>query len=148
MVPAAIVALPALPTTASGKLDRRALPAPGAAEPTAGPAVAPRTFLERDVAAIWSELLAAAAPSVTDDFFAAGGHSILIMRLATRLRERLGAEVPLRMLFDAPTIEGIATTVCTVLASELEHAEREQRLAEIEAMDPAQVERELAQGAR
>jgi aryl carrier-like protein len=133
--------MPALPTTASGKLDRRALPAPEAPGPAAaGPRIAPRSALERDLAAIWSELLGAAAPGVTDDFFAAGGHSLLMMRLATRLRERLGAEVPLRVLFDAPTIEGISTAVCAALAGELERADREERLAEIEAMGPAQVE--------
>jgi amino acid adenylation domain-containing protein len=144
MVPAAVVALPALPMTASGKLDRNALPVPDAPAPTAGPVLAPRSPLERDVAAIWAELLGSAAPGVTADLFAAGGHSLVMMRFATRLRERLGVEVPLRMLFDAPTIEGITTAICSALASGLDHAAREAELAQIEAMDAAEIDRQLA----
>jgi amino acid adenylation domain-containing protein len=148
MVPSAVVALPALPTTASGKLDRGALPAPEATHAALaaapGEVIAPRTALERDVAAIWCELLDVAAAGVTDEFFAVGGHSLLMMRLATRLRDRLGVDVPLRMLFDAPTIEGIATSLCTALASTLDPEEREDRLAAIEAMDAAEVAQRLA----
>jgi amino acid adenylation domain-containing protein len=116
MVPAAFVLLPELPVTAHGKLDRSRLPPPtGVTEPeeTAGP---PRTPTEELVAGIWCEVLGLPRVSRSADFFALGGHSLLVTQVATRLRESLGVEVPVRELFEAPILAELAAEVDASLA--------------------------------
>jgi len=108
MVPSAFVALDALPRTPSGKVDRRALPAP---RWETAPYAAPRTPTEEILAAIWSELLGVERVGARDDFFALGGHSLLATRLVSRVRERFGKEVPVRRLFETPTVAGFAPAV-------------------------------------
>jgi amino acid adenylation domain-containing protein len=109
MVPAAFVLLGALPLSPNGKVDRRALPAPASPERAQGSAyVAPRTPLEARLAAIWSRLLGVEPVGVRDDFFALGGHSLLAAQSLFELREECGLAVPLRSLFLAPTIAGLA----------------------------------------
>jgi amino acid adenylation domain-containing protein len=101
MVPAAFVPLPALPLTPNGKLDRRALPRPEAASAADRDGrVPPRTPTERLVAGLWSDLLGVAEPGADDDFFELGGHSLLATRLASRLREALAVEIPVRTIFE------------------------------------------------
>ncbi|HEV7514960.1 MAG TPA: amino acid adenylation domain-containing protein, partial [Thermoanaerobaculia bacterium] len=102
MIPAAFVTLPALPLTASGKLDRRALPAPEWQGEEDG-YVAPRDPLESLVAGIWADLLGVPRVGAQDGFFALGGHSLLATRAISRLNEALGVELPLRTLFEHPT---------------------------------------------
>ncbi|MEW5354805.1 amino acid adenylation domain-containing protein [Streptomyces sp. 16-176A] len=109
LVPARYVVLPELPRTASGKVDRKALPDPaGARQAPAEDRVAPRTALERAVAAVWCELLDLDEVGVHDDFFALGGNSLLATRLAFRLRQVLAAEVPLAQVFAAGTVARLA----------------------------------------
>jgi amino acid adenylation domain-containing protein len=110
MVPAAFVTLPALPLTANGKVDRKALPAPEAASP-APPRqrVAPRTGLERFLAELWRKAPGAAGEiGIDDDFFELGGNSITGAILINRLQEALGEIVHVVVIFDAPTIERMA----------------------------------------
>ncbi|MFE1408604.1 amino acid adenylation domain-containing protein, partial [Streptomyces sp. NPDC058770] len=109
MVPSAFVTLAALPTTSSGKLDRRALPTPEWAETAAY--VAPRTATEESLAALWSEVLGVERVGVDDDFFALGGHSLLATRVVSRVRERLGVPLAVRDLFDTPRLADLAATV-------------------------------------
>jgi amino acid adenylation domain-containing protein len=109
MVPSVIVALPALPRTPNGKLDRSALPAPNSsAAKSKDNFVAPRTPLEKNLAAIWEELLGVERVSVTDNFFDLGGHSLLGLRLVNQLREMLGEHIAFTIIFEAPTLAQMA----------------------------------------
>jgi amino acid adenylation domain-containing protein len=110
MVPAAFVVLPRLPLLPNGKLDRRALPAPEeiGGEPAEG-FVAPASPLEEILAGLWAEVLGRERVSATAGFFTElGGHSLLATQVVSRLRERLGIDLPLRSLFDAPTVRAWA----------------------------------------
>ena len=112
MVPAAFVWLAALPLTPNGKVDRRALPAPETTQSDAGTLyIAPRTVVERQVAAIWEELLRVARVSVDDDFFALGGHSLLLAQLAAQLGLTFQREISLRTLFQSPTLAAMSAAI-------------------------------------
>ena len=114
MVPRHVVLLPRLPTTPTGKLDRRALPEPaplaaGAAEePMVG---APRDLLELRLLRIWEEVLGRERAGVKEDFFELGGHSLLAVRLMARIRRELGCDLPLAVLFQHGTVERLAAVL-------------------------------------
>jgi len=106
------VLLDALPLTANGKLDRAALPAPDAATGAHGQShVAPRTETESQLATIWAEVLKREGIGVTDNFLALGGHSLLAIRVLGRISKTFGVRLPLRTLFEAPTIEALASAI-------------------------------------
>ncbi|MFB8167183.1 amino acid adenylation domain-containing protein [Kitasatospora purpeofusca] len=109
MVPSAVVLLDRLPLTANGKLDRRALPAPDA--PAAGAGRPPRNPREQQLCELFAEVLGVPAVGVEDDFFALGGHSLLVVRLAGRIRAVLGLEVGIGTLFQAPTVAALDTAL-------------------------------------
>ncbi|SEN18920.1 non-ribosomal peptide synthase domain TIGR01720/amino acid adenylation domain-containing protein [Stigmatella aurantiaca] len=109
MVPAVIVPLEVLPLTPNGKLARELLPAPEPMSPEDATAfVAPRTPTEELVAEIWASVLGVARVGATDNFFELGGHSLLATQAVSRLREVFPAKVPLRELFERPTVAGLA----------------------------------------
>ncbi|HEX6908775.1 MAG TPA: amino acid adenylation domain-containing protein, partial [Longimicrobium sp.] len=110
MVPDALVVLDAFPLTPSGKVARRALPAPDAPAENAAH-VAPRTPSEELLAGIFADVLNVGKVGARDDFFALGGHSLLATRVVSRVREAFGVELPLRDLFDASTVEALAARI-------------------------------------
>jgi len=111
MVPAAFVRVNAWPLTPNGKADLQALPSPQRDDHVALPVVLPDSPLEARLLSIWQSLLRIDRISVEDDFFDIGGHSLLATRLHNRVRAELEIEVPLRALFQAPTIRQFATYV-------------------------------------
>nr|WP_275899245.1 non-ribosomal peptide synthetase [Pyxidicoccus caerfyrddinensis] len=111
MVPSAFVSLEALPLTPNGKVDRKALPAPEAPSSPEDAYVAPRTPTEELLASLWAALLRVEKVSVEDDFFALGGHSLLATQVISRIRSTFGVELPLRALFEAPTLAGLAARI-------------------------------------
>ncbi|HEX4457689.1 MAG TPA: amino acid adenylation domain-containing protein, partial [Polyangia bacterium] len=116
MVPASFVALDALPLTPNGKVDRRALPAPDSAASVAA-FVAPRSPVEAAVARVFAAVLALPQVGATDDFFALGGHSLLATKLVNRLREAFSVDFPLRLLFEQPSVAGIAAQIVALQSS-------------------------------
>jgi hypothetical protein len=124
MVPGAFVFLDVLPLTPSGKVHRRALPDPEAASRHAGTEYRePETDAERAVAAIFAEVLGVPRVGADDDFFHLGGHSLLLPRVLHRVREAFQVEVPLKALYDDPTVEGLALAVEDLVLAEIEALE-------------------------
>ncbi|HSS48749.1 MAG TPA: amino acid adenylation domain-containing protein, partial [Thermoanaerobaculia bacterium] len=112
MLPSAFVLLPALPLTVTGKLDRLALPVPGMDRSlSSAPFVAPRTPTEEVLAMIWAELLRVDRVGIHDNFFELGGHSLLATQIVSRVRNVLQAELPVRTVFERPTLSGLAHAV-------------------------------------
>ncbi|APR75501.1 Malonyl CoA-acyl carrier protein transacylase [Minicystis rosea] len=116
MVPSAYVRLDALPLNENGKVDRRALPAPGSAS-IEGAYVAPRNAVEEMIAGIWADVLGLPRAGVTDGFFDLGGHSLLATQIIARIAAAFAVELPLQTIFETPTVAGLAERVGAALAS-------------------------------
>ena len=117
MIPDAYVELEKFPLTTNGKVDKRALPEPQISAYSLGDYVPPSTVIERELAELWAKLLGheKTQMSATANFFALGGHSLIATRLFSDIRQTFGIELPLRTLFEAPTISGLAERIadCT-----------------------------------
>ncbi|WP_204014810.1 non-ribosomal peptide synthetase, partial [Virgisporangium aurantiacum] len=115
MVPSAVAVVDTLPVTARGKVDRRSLPDPrNLSDDAAGP-VRDLTPTQEVLATVWADLLGV-EPGVDSDFFGCGGHSLLAVRLVMRVGEVFGIELPVAVVFDGPTLGGLAAAVDAVLA--------------------------------
>ncbi|WP_394836402.1 amino acid adenylation domain-containing protein [Pendulispora rubella] len=112
MVPVRFVFLPELPLTPNGKVDRQALPSPDVAAEGATAAIElPRTPTEDVLAGIWGEVLGRERVGIDESFFELGGHSLLATRVVSRVRHAFGVELPLRSLFDHPTVAELARDI-------------------------------------
>ena len=146
MVPTAFVWLPALPLTPNGKVDHRALPVPVVTTVAGGARfVAPRTAVEEVVASIWTELLRVAQVGVEADFFELGGHSLLATQILSRVNQTFQAEVPLRRLFEAPTVAGLAQAIVAAEATPGQAERIAQIVRRIARMSPEERQRTLQQ---
>jgi amino acid adenylation domain-containing protein len=129
MVPAAFVAMEALPLSSNGKLDRKALPAPTADDQRSAQSyVAPRTPLEQLLTQIWEQTLGVDRVGIHDNFFSLGGHSLLAVNALLRIRNELRVEAPLRYLFESPTPESLGQrlSLLTVQAAVVDEEENEE----------------------
>lgn len=133
MLPSVWTTVEEIPLTANGKVDRAKLPTPEwTTTSTARPYVAPRNAYEESLAAIWATVLAVKQVGIHDSFFDIGGHSLLAIQLISHIRATFQMEIPLRTLFDAPTVAAMASTL---MQKELELADQEtlaQLLSELE----------------
>jgi amino acid adenylation domain-containing protein len=135
MTPSLFITLDELPMTPGGKIDRRALDLMEIA-PQADMEryVAPRNSIEEEIAGIWGAVLGLQRVGVTDNFFELGGHSLLATQVIARVRDAFSTELPLRALFEAPTVEGMALLITERQAEAVDSATLERLLAEIEAL--------------
>ena len=141
MIPSLFVRLDALPLTNSGKVDRRALPAPDPEQEDREEYVAPRSVVEEMLASIWSEVLGGVRVGVNNNFFELGGHSLLATQVMSRVREAFGIEIALRSLFEQPTVEELAETIGEGLragVAALPRVERVQREGDVMPLSFAQ----------
>jgi acyl carrier protein len=151
MVPSAFVVLDALPLTENGKVDRRVLPSPEGVESTFNETcAAPRNRTEEALLEIWSQVLGRQSVGIHDNFFQLGGHSLLATQLVSRIGSGLGIELPVRAIFEAPTIAALAevadrvppksATVSPAIRPEMDGAQAEALLARVEQLSDAEVE--------
>jgi amino acid adenylation domain-containing protein len=144
MVPAALVSLKALPLTANGKVDTRALPAPEqAAAGRTRPFVAPRNDVEETLAAIWKEVLGVDLVGADDDFFDLGGHSLLATQVAVRVQTAFQVPIPLRTIFQCPTLASLAEAIVRHRDEALD-ADTRELLAQMQHLSENELQRLLA----
>jgi aryl carrier-like protein len=135
MVPAAWVAMDALPLNPNGKVDRLRLPAPGERERAAAAEAAPRTAMEQAIARVWQEVLGMEHVGVDENFFEIGGHSLLLARLQERLNEELGSNLTFVDLFQFSTVAALAEHLAPRAKDENETAGDESPREEAAASD-------------
>ena len=141
MVPSAFVFLKSMPLTPNGKVDRNALPAPDETRPgLQNDFVAPRSLVEKELACIWASFLKVSAVGVHDNFFDLGGHSLLATQVVSRMRKEFHQEIPLRSLFELPTVAQLAEKI-----EEANSNEAERFLNEIEALSEEDARQLLGQ---
>jgi amino acid adenylation domain-containing protein len=136
IVPSAFVTISDLPRTLSGKVDRKALPTPNQAGNLDVSYVAPRTPFEEMLVDIWSEVLGIKGIGVEHNFFELGGHSLLVFQITSRVRDAFGVELPLRSLFEGPTIALQSLAIMQAQLEQEDDAEIAQLIAEIGMLAP------------
>jgi amino acid adenylation domain-containing protein len=146
MVPSVFAFLDSLPLTPAGKVDRRTLPEPGTARPRLDTAyVPPRTLLEEKVAKIWAKVLSLDRVGVHDNYFELGGDSLLATQVISRLREAFHIELPLRALFENPTVASLAVQITQTQAKKAGREDLARMLADVEACSDKEAQRLLEQ---
>jgi len=144
MVPSAFVLLQEFPLTANGKVDRRALPAPDPSRPELEQTyVAPRDQVEKVLAEMWAELLTLEKVGILDNFFDLGGHSLLATQLVSRIRREFKTPLPLRAIFEQPTIESLALHLLQQQAKASGRDEIDELLEGLESITDETAERQL-----
>jgi acyl carrier protein len=137
-----------MPLNSNGKIDKKALPAADLARPEpAQDFVVPETPLEEEVAAVWKEVLGLERVGVNENFFEIGGHSLLATRVIMLLRSRLGLSISLRLLFEYPTIAGMATALMDTLLDETDEPSLLEMISEVENLSDNEVRQLRAEGA-
>jgi amino acid adenylation domain-containing protein/FkbH-like protein len=131
MLPSALMVLESFPLTPNGKIDRKALPVPDCSRDGAHDYLAPRTPVESTIAALWGELLQLPNVGVHDGFFALGGHSLLATQLVSRLRDAFHVELPLRTIFESPTVAALAVRVADAQSNTAPAASAARRIARV-----------------
>ncbi|HEY6802278.1 MAG TPA: non-ribosomal peptide synthetase [Pyrinomonadaceae bacterium] len=145
MVPSAFVVMDKLPRTISGKIDRKALPAPGQLRAELEKIFAPpRTPIETALVEIWREVLGIDRVGINDNFFEMGGHSLLVFQVISRVREGFGVDLPLRTLFEAPTVEQQALVIIEAQLEQENDGEMAQLIEEIRLLESSQLEKMTA----
>jgi amino acid adenylation domain-containing protein len=146
MIPSAFVLVDTLPLTPNGKVDRKALPAPDQNRPEPEESyVAPRTPVEEMLAEIWADVLKLDKVGIYDNFFELGGHSLLATQLVSRLCSAFKVEVPLRALFESPTVAGLASQIVQQQATTHGAGELAEMLADVESLSDEEAKRRIAQ---
>jgi len=140
MIPSVLVQIEVMPLTPTGKIDRRALPAPEQADLEKS-FVAPRTEVEERLASIWAEVLHMEPVGIHDNFFELGGHSLLATQVIVRLNESFSVDIPLRSLFETPTVAGLAEIITQGLAETVAPDEMAELLAELEGLSEEDAQR-------
>ena len=145
MIPSSFVLLDALPLTPNGKVDRRALPDPGNARPNLDRVYTPpATTTEAQLTSIWSEVLSVDPIGVHDNFFDLGGHSLTASRVVSRVIQTFALELPVRALFDAPTVAEMAAIIVQNQAKRASDEELAQMLREVEVMTEDEARKQIA----
>jgi acyl carrier protein len=140
MVPSVFMFLDTLPLTASGKIDRRNLPDPDQSRPEQESSfVPPRTPIEELLAQIWGELLKLEKVGIHDNFFELGGHSLLLTQVANRIQEAFMVLLPLRVLFDAPTIADLSAAIAAAQLEQEDAAEVARLVEDLKQLSPDEV---------
>jgi amino acid adenylation domain-containing protein len=145
MSPSSYVMLRTFPLTVNGKVDRKALPAPGEMRPDLDiPFTAPRTQVEREVAQVWSEFLHVEPIGIYDSFFNLGGHSLLLTQLASRISETFQVDMPLGAFFENPTVAQITSVITAKQAQQRDPGELAEILDQLKRLSPDEVKELLA----
>jgi surfactin family lipopeptide synthetase C len=145
MLPSAFVEMDALPLSPNGKVDRKLLPAPDGARPELEQAfVAPRNEVEQTLANIWAEVLRLEQIGINDNFFDLGGHSLLATQVMSRVEVAFNIELPLRAVFENPTVAGLGMTIVQAQAEVAGEAELLRALEELEHLSEDEADSELS----
>ena len=146
MAPSAFMFLDSLPLTTNGKLDRKALPTPDPIRPELEKTfTAPTTPVEGILANIWAAVLKLDKVGIHDNFFHLGGHSLLATQIVSRVHSAFGIELPLRRIFESPTVAGIAIIISQYQAEPSSDAALAQMLRDVEAMTDEEAQNKITE---
>jgi len=146
MIPASFIFLDELPLTPNGKVDRKALPEPDRTRPDIAESyVAPRNPIEQVLTGIWADVLGIEKVGVHDSFFDLGGHSILVTQLVARVRDTLQVEIPLRTLFETPTVAGLTELLLNDPEKKTQVEKTAELLVQVSGLSDEEAERLLGE---